>query len=87
MFGAMFPDADHKKAPIGRFIPLWLFFKHRGFTHSFAGLVVFSLPFMYYSVKWMCIFAAGYMLHLMLDAGTPMGVKWMFGHKRKKRVA
>lgn len=86
LIGSLFPDADHKKAPIGRLFPLWLIFKHRGFTHTLVGLVVFSLPIgIWYNWKWAATFAVGYLLHLAMDSSTPMGIKWIRGHKRRKR--
>jgi membrane-bound metal-dependent hydrolase YbcI (DUF457 family) len=84
LIGSVFPDADIRKSMIGKIIPLWLFFNHRGFTHSLCGLVVFTLPIMYFNFKWGCIFACGYLLHLMMDDTTPMGIKWKIGHKRKR---
>lgn len=85
LIGSVFPDCDHRKAPMGRIIPLWLFFNHRGFTHSLVALVLFSLPIgIFYSWKWCLLFAAGYLLHLAMDDSTPMRVKWLLGHKRKR---
>lgn len=38
--GSYLPDADNKHAPIGKILPLWLFFDHREETHSlFFSLV------------------------------------------------
>lgn len=86
LIGSLFPDADHRRAPIGSIIPLWIVFNHRGFTHTLMGVVVFSLPIgVFYSWKWCALFACGYLLHLMMDAGTPMGIKWIRGHKRRKK--
>lgn len=88
LIGSVFPDCDHRNAPMGRLFPAWLLFNHRGFTHTIWGLVIFSLPIgIFYSWKWALIFACGYFLHLMMDTGTPMGIKWFTGHKRKKKKA
>lgn len=87
LIGSLFPDTDCKSAPIGKFLPLWLLFNHRGFTHSLPALVLFSLPIgMFYDWKWSALFACGYLLHLAMDSSTPMGVKWLHGHRRKKRA-
>jgi membrane-bound metal-dependent hydrolase YbcI (DUF457 family) len=84
LIGSVFPDADHKHAPMGRLIPLWLLFNHRGFTHSIPALVIFSAPIgMFYSWKWCALFACGYLLHLAMDDSTPMRVKWLRGHKKR----
>jgi membrane-bound metal-dependent hydrolase YbcI (DUF457 family) len=81
LIGTLIPDADHRKAPMGRLIPIWLFCRHRGFTHTVYGMVLFSSLVGIYDVKWGLLFAGGYFLHLMLDSGTPSGIHW-FG-KRK----
>jgi membrane-bound metal-dependent hydrolase YbcI (DUF457 family) len=84
LIGSVFPDCDHKRAPMGRIIPLWLLFNHRGFTHTLTGVALFSLPIgLFYSWKWCMLFACGYVLHLMMDSSTPMGVKWLRGHKKR----
>lgn len=88
LIGSLFPDCDCRTAPIGRIFPLWLIFNHRGFTHTIGGILVFTFPVVYYmGLKWGILFAGGYLLHLMMDSGTPMGIKWMTGHKRKKKRA
>jgi membrane-bound metal-dependent hydrolase YbcI (DUF457 family) len=83
LVGSVFPDADIRKAPMGKLIPLWLFFNHRGFTHTLLGLFIFSGLVCIYDLKWGMLFAGGYFLHLMMDSGTPMGIKWLTGHKKK----
>lgn len=85
LVGSLFPDADCKYAPMGKICPLWLFCKHRGITHTLGGLVLFSSLVGLYSWKWGLLFAAGYLLHLLEDSSTPMGIKWIRGHKRKKQ--
>lgn len=85
LIGSVFPDCDHRRAPMGRILPLWLVFNHRGFTHTLPSLVCFSLPIgIFYSWKWALLFGSGYLLHLMMDDGTPMRVKWLRGHRRKR---
>jgi membrane-bound metal-dependent hydrolase YbcI (DUF457 family) len=84
LIGSVFPDCDHKRAPMGRILPMWLLFNHRGFTHTLPALLLFSLPVgMFYSWKWCMLFACGYLLHLAMDDGTPMRVKWLYGHKKR----
>ena len=86
LIGSLWPDCDHKKAPIGRLFPVWLICTHRGFTHTLGGMVLFSLPIgIFYSWKWCMLFAGGYLLHLMMDSSTPMGIHWIKGHRKKKR--
>lgn len=85
LIGSIFPDCDHRKAPMGRLLPLWLVFNHRGFTHTCWGLVGFSALVGCYNLNWGIIFMAGYFLHLVMDSGTPMGIKWIVGHKKRPR--
>jgi inner membrane protein len=85
LIGSVFPDCDHRRAPMGRLLPLWIVFNHRGFTHTLPSMVIFSAIVAYVSDSWMwCImFAGGYLLHLMMDSGTPMGIKWLRGHRKR----
>ena len=85
LIGSVFPDTDIRQSLAGRFLPLWLFFNHRGFTHTIPACILFSLPIaVFYSWEWAGLFAAGYILHLAMDDGTPMRVKWWRGHRRKR---
>lgn len=82
LFATLLPDADHKRAPMGRFIPLWIWFKHRGWTHTIWALVTFStLIGAIFGLKWGLLSAWGYFIHLALDSGTSSGVKWL-GRKK-----
>jgi membrane-bound metal-dependent hydrolase YbcI (DUF457 family) len=86
LIGSVFPDCDHRKAPMGRILPMWIFFNHRGFTHTITSLVLFSLPIgIFYKWEWAGLFALGYLLHLAMDDSTPMRIKWWKGHKRRRR--
>jgi membrane-bound metal-dependent hydrolase YbcI (DUF457 family) len=84
LIGTMVPDCDHRKAPMGRILPLWLFFRHRGFTHSLVALALFSGLVSLYDLKWGILFAGGYFLHLMMDSGTPSGIAWLLGKKKAR---
>jgi membrane-bound metal-dependent hydrolase YbcI (DUF457 family) len=87
LVGSVFPDCDHRRAPMGRIFPMWILCTHRGFTHTLPAMAAFSIPIgIFYSWKWALLFASGYLLHLMMDDGTPMRVKWIKGHTRKKRA-
>jgi membrane-bound metal-dependent hydrolase YbcI (DUF457 family) len=82
LLGSLCPDADHRKAPMGKILPLWLAFRHRGFTHTIWGLFLFSSLVGLYDLKWGILFGCGYLLHLLEDSSTPMGINW-FWAKRK----
>ena len=85
LIGSIFPDCDIKQSMMGKLLPLWLFFNHRGFTHTLPAIVLFASPIAYFNMKWGLLFAAGYLLHLAMDDSTPMRVKWLRGHKRRKK--
>lgn len=57
--GSLLPDTDHRRSILGRWIPMWLFFKHRGFMHSIPALIIAYLihPAL----------GLGYATHLLLD--------------------
>ncbi|MNV54171.1 hypothetical protein D3C71_1463450 [compost metagenome] len=41
--GSLFPDSDHRKAIMGRILPLWILgFKHRGLTHHLWFVAIVS---------------------------------------------
>ncbi len=80
MLGAAFPDTDHPKSILGRYVPLWRFFTpHRmNATHGWRMTLCAS-------VLWGCgwhsflhglFFCTGYLLHLSGDSLTEMGVPW-----------
>ena len=83
LIGSVLPDCDHRHAPMGKILPLWLVFNHRGFTHTIPAVILFSAPIAYWNLKWGMLFAAGYLLHLLMDSSTPMGIKWWKGHKKR----
>jgi inner membrane protein len=84
LLGSIFPDADIRKSMIGKIIPLWLFFKHRQFVHSLQAAVLFSLPVVCIYWKWGILFFIGFLFHLMMDSGTPSGIRWIY--RRRKRA-
>lgn len=86
LIGSLFPDCDIKKSMIGKFFPMWIWCRHRGFTHSIQAAVLFSLPIVYFNWKWGVLFFLGYVLHMMMDSGTPMGIKWIYKYKKKRPI-
>jgi membrane-bound metal-dependent hydrolase YbcI (DUF457 family) len=89
MAGALFPDTDIDQSLAGRLLPLWRWFKpHRkNPTHSLNGLCMFSLAWLPFAgLRATLIFAAGYLVHLLLDSCTPMGVPWLWPDTRMFRI-
>jgi membrane-bound metal-dependent hydrolase YbcI (DUF457 family) len=84
--GCILPDGDHRRAPISLLFPFWrMGFKHRGFTHTLYFPVI-ALVVGWLSWNWwagVSLFL-GVMIHLVMDAATPSGVRW-FGLKKATR--
>jgi membrane-bound metal-dependent hydrolase YbcI (DUF457 family) len=57
--------------------------KHRGFSHTIPAAFLFALPWILWDWWAVLSFFIGYMIHLGMDACTPMGIKWWKGHQRK----
>jgi membrane-bound metal-dependent hydrolase YbcI (DUF457 family) len=76
--GSIFPDCDHRFAPMGRILPLWLWCKHRGFTHSWFGIILFTIIVAVFNKWWGLSFFFGYFSHLFFDSMTPSGVNWLW---------
>lgn len=78
--GSLLPDADYPKAPVGRIIPLWIFFKHRTYTHSiFFMLFVGVIGLIFHINIWLTAgLLLGILSHLLLDSTTPMGIRWFY---------
>lgn len=90
IIGGLWPDTDHRKSILGRWIPLWLlpcFRPHRrNVLHSFRGSLYFSIPWLF---DWRAalFFWMGYMSHLFLDTFNQLGVRWFYPSKRMISVA
>ncbi len=95
-FASLTPDLDHPKAfaskgsLTSKFIRLTT--KHRGWTHSLFGLLLFSLAFLLFlhyvklSVSYAIPFFLGYTSHLISDSLNPAGVMWFWPKKKRLSV-
>lgn len=77
LLASLLPDIDERTSTLGRKVKLvGLLSKHRSFFHSIFFLVIcmvlLSIFLQLETVYW---FALAYLLHLLLDALTPMGVR------------
>lgn len=83
--GSLLPDTDHPEAPAGRILPLWIFFKHRTYTHSlFFVLSVGLIAVMFHANVWLTVgLVLGILTHLILDSTTHMGVNWIYPLKKE----
>jgi inner membrane protein len=76
--GSLFPDTDTKQSLLGKLVPLWIIFKHRGFTHRLYGLLLFTgIAVALFGENAGYSFFAGYLIHLIMDSFTKRGNKWI----------
>lgn len=84
--GALLPDIDNPRSILGKKVPLisLLCGKHRGWTHSLLGAMIFSLPLILFTDTAGYALLTGYLTHLALDFLNPAGIKffWPFGRHR-----
>lgn len=79
---ALLPDIDHESSYIRRYIPLFFPMKHRGFTHSITGLLVFSLIIIPLGINGLTTgLIWGYLSHLLADACTVYGIYPFYPNK------
>lgn len=85
--GSLLPDIDHPYSTIGRRIPVADAFKmqHRGWTHSLLGLGIFTALVAIIDTKLAIGLALGYVLHLLADSLTPVGVAWFYPISKNRR--
>lgn len=82
LLGALLPDVDHEGSMINHFLPItrWVpfFFKHRGFFHSLFPPIIMAGIALWYGAPaiglYLCI---GYLSHLLSDAMTRSGVRFL----------
>ncbi len=78
--GSLLPDIDIDGSMLGRFIPGWLLWEHRTFTHSMLFMLLVGL------IGWIIKspyaldigLSVGVCTHLILDGVTPMGLPYLF---------
>ena len=89
--GSLLPDIDIETSLLGRFIPGWLFWRHRTVTHSifFMGIIGMIGVLLKINVGLNLGVVVGIGTHLLLDAMTPRGLPYLLfplvvkrGHRR-----
>jgi len=84
VFGSLLPDIDHPYSTLGKYIfPISGAIKHRGFTHSFLAAFILPLPLLYFGTGYYFITIWSYLLHLLVDTLSPMGVMWLYPIKKR----
>lgn len=66
--GSLLPDADTRRSIMGRVLPFWLVFKHRGFMHSVYALILAFLLDIHFGI--------GYLSHILLDRWSTAMKRW-----------
>lgn len=77
--GSLLPDIDIEQSLLGRFIPGWLFWRHRTVTHSIFFMIVIGIIGAVLKMKWELNIGlmVGIGTHLVLDAMTPRGLPYL----------
>lgn len=85
VLGSLFPDIDTPFSKLGRLNPLSFIMKHRGFTHTTLCLVISScvIATITNNLAYTTAFGFGYLLHLLADTLTPMGIMWAYPESKK----
>lgn len=72
LVGSFLPDMDIKHSKAGKFVPVWLFTKHRGPTHSIFMLGLVTAIVSLFNIYFGYGLGFGYGLHLLGDSLTKM---------------
>lgn len=85
ILGSLFPDIDTPFSKLGRMNPLSSIMKHRGFTHTTLCLVLTSclIGTLANNLSYAVAYGFGYLLHLLADTLTPMGIMWGYPESKK----
>lgn len=83
ILGSLLPDIDTPKSKLGKYNLLAPVMKHRGRMHTLVTPLFLSFCLYVFSLKAMKGFLFGYILHLMADTLTPMGIMWLFPFSEK----
>ncbi len=77
--GSLLPDIDIDHSLLGRFIPGWLFWKHRTVTHSILFMIVIGVIGLLFKMNlgFTIGMVVGIGTHLVLDGMTPMGLPYL----------
>lgn len=85
ILGSITADIDSPNSLLGRWtFPISVVMKHRGFTHTIPGALLFALPIWIYSKIYFMTFLISYIFHLVVDTLTPAGVLWLYPFKNKR---
>jgi hypothetical protein len=88
-FGSLLPDIDIENSIAGYLIPLHLFFKHGGVTHTIAFSMIFMGPYIYSRHPfWLGLWYGYVFAHLLPDHWQGKKLRylwWPFNTKKKRR--
>lgn len=77
LFGTLLPDCDVETSALGRYVHIKL--GHRTWTHSlWAPLVLLAVGYGYFRQSWMLWVVFGYLVHLVIDSWSKMGICWFY---------
>jgi membrane-bound metal-dependent hydrolase YbcI (DUF457 family) len=79
IIGSLLPDADIRGSIASRFLPLYIWMKHRTYTHRIWVAVPVCGALALYNPYWGGGLFVGWFSHLMLDSCTKSGLRiWGF---------
>lgn len=81
--GSLFPDIDIATSKLGRYNLFAPLMKHRGRMHTIIVLGIIAMPLSLINTNMALGFAFGYLLHLIADTFTPMGIMWLYPYNKK----
>lgn len=81
--GSLLPDIDTPYSLLGKYNILSHAMKHRGITHTLIGMLIFALFVYVLFGNFVWGFVFGYILHLIFDTITPMGIMWLYPYNKK----
>lgn len=76
-FGTLLPDCDSERSALGRYVHVQV--EHRTWTHSlWVPAILLGVLYFWQGHTWSLWLVFGYLVHLMLDSWSKMGVCWFY---------
>lgn len=86
VFGTLLPDCDIESSAIGRWFSIPA--KHRTWTHSiWAPILLVGIFYVWQKWVWSLWLVFGYVVHLILDSWSVMGICWLYPYPGYREYA
>lgn len=83
VLGSLIPDIDIDTSKLGRYNLFAPMMKHRGKMHTVLTLAPITIVLLFIDTNFALGFAFGYIMHLIFDTLTPMGIMWLYPYKKE----